>query len=152
MVVSDLQHIEHQIAMTPALRAALAFLRRPDVRSLPDGKTVIDGERIFALVQRYETIQTAIPKFEYHRAYLDVQYIAEGEEVIGWAPAERMQISEAYDEARDIAFGSAAAGTWTPVLVRAGQAAVLYPEDGHAPKLAANAPAPVMKIVIKVAR
>jgi len=33
----------------------------------------------------------------------------------------------------------------------AGELAVLYPDDGHAPRLAAGAPSPVFKIVVKVA-
>jgi beta-galactosidase beta subunit len=43
------------------------------------------------------------------------------------------------------------AGKWTPVFLQSGQLAVLWPEDGHAPKLAADAPSTVMKIVVKVA-
>jgi YhcH/YjgK/YiaL family protein len=73
-----------------------------------------------------------------------------GEEVIGWAPVERMRVTEDYDPARDIAFGSVRAGEMTPVFLAAGQLMVLYPEDGHAPRLAAGAPAMVMKIVVKV--
>jgi beta-galactosidase beta subunit len=37
------------------------------------------------------------------------------------------------------------------VLLQAGQAAVFYPEDAHAPRLAAGKISSVMKIVVKVA-
>ncbi len=151
MIVTDLKHIEHQIAMTPALHKAITFLRSRDLALLADGRTDIDGQNVFALVQRYETARTEAPKFEYHRKYIDVQFIASGEEVIGWAPAERMSVTEAYDTDKDICFGSVAAGTWTPVHLQGGQLAVLYPDDGHAPKIAAGAPSAVMKIVVKVA-
>jgi beta-galactosidase beta subunit len=43
------------------------------------------------------------------------------------------------------------AGEATPVRLAAGELAVLYPEDGHAPRLAARSPSPVFKIVVKVA-
>ncbi len=151
MIVADLKHIDHQVSMTNALRKAIDFLRRWDVQKLSDGKAEIDGERVFAVVQRYETTATDSPKFEYHRKYIDVQYIASGEEVIGWAPIERMKTTEAYDADKDIAFGAVEKGKWTPVLLRTGQLAVLWPEDGHAPKVAAGAPSCVMKIVVKVA-
>lgn len=137
--------------MTPSLRKAIDFLRGRDIHALPDGRVDIDGERVFALVQRYETARTEAPKFEYHRKYIDVQFIASGEEIIGWATSETMKITEAYDEKKDICFGTVRKGKWTPVLLQAGQAAVLRPEDAHAPKLAAGEPLPVMKIVIKVA-
>jgi biofilm protein TabA len=151
MLVSDLDHIDHQIAGTPGLQKALTFLRLHNIHDLADGKVEIDGDRVFALVQRYETMITDVPKFEYHRKYIDVQFIVSGEEVISWAPISLMTITEAYDEGKDICFGTVAKGTWTPVHLQAGQLAVLWPEDGHAPKLAGSASSPVMKIVMKVA-
>jgi YhcH/YjgK/YiaL family protein len=62
-----------------------------------------------------------------------------------------MAITEAYDADKDIGFGTVIKGRWTPLFLQAGQLAVLYPEDGHAPKLAAGASSSVMKIVVKVA-
>jgi biofilm protein TabA len=150
MIITDLNHIDRQVPMTPSLRKAFDFLRR-ELHGLPDGRIDIDGDRVFALVQRYETVRTDAPKFEYHRKYIDVQFIASGEEVIGWAAAAAMKIAESYDEKKDICFGAVQQGKWTPVLLQTGQTAVLWPEDAHAPKLAAGDPSPVMKIVIKVA-
>jgi beta-galactosidase beta subunit len=63
-----------------------------------------------------------------------------------------MEVAEAYEPEKDIAFGSVAREQWTPVRVGSGQAAVLYPEDGHAPRLAAGKSSPVLKIVVKIAR
>lgn len=151
MIVTDLKYLDRHVSMTPALQKAIDFLRRRDIQKLSDGKVEIDGDRVFAIIQRYETVATDAPKFEYHRKYIDVQFIASGEEVIGWAPVERMTITEAYDGDKDICFGTAAQGKWTPLYLQAGQLVVLYPEDCHAPKLAATAPSPVMKIVVKVA-
>ena len=151
MLVSDLDHVDHQIVATAGLQKAFAFLQSRDIRSLPDGSVEIDGDRVFAIVQRYETMVADSPKLECHRKYIDVQFIVSGDEVIGWAPFERMTITEAYDADKDICFGTVAKGTWTPVHLRAGQLAVLWPEDGHAPKLANGVPSQVMKIVVKVA-
>jgi len=151
VVVSDLDHIDHQIASPPGFRKAVAFLRSPGLHQLPDGRVEIDGNRVFALIQRYETVVTDAPKFEYHRKYIDVQFIVSGEEVIGWAPVARMSVTDAYDADKDVCFGTVAKGTWTPLYLRAGLLAVLWPEDGHAPKLAGGASSSVMKIVVKVA-
>lgn len=151
MIVTGLDHMDHQVPMTPSLRKAFDFLRGRDLLQLPEGRMEIDGDRVFALVQRYETVRTGAPTFEYHRKYIDVQFIATGDEVIGWAPAERMSVTEAYDTGKDACFGTVAAGTWTPVHLQAGQLMVLWPEDGHASKGAAGKPARVMKIVVKVA-
>jgi biofilm protein TabA len=150
-IASDLKHIDRQIASKPSLLKALEFLRLRGIHELPDGKVEIDGQKVYAIVQRYETTDTDRPKFEYHRKYIDIQFIASGKEVIGWAPAESIAISEAYDADKDAAFGAVENGKWTPLALQAGQLAVLYPEDGHAPRLAFGEASAVLKIVIKVA-
>ena len=151
MIVSDLKHIVHQTGTAPLLQKALDFLNQPGLDALPDGRVEIEGDRVFALVQRYETAVTKEPKFEYHRKYIDVQFLVSGEEAIGWAPAERISITTAYDTDKDVCFGLVEAGKWTPVDLQAGQLMVLWPEDGHAPKRAVSGPSLVMKIVVKVA-
>ena len=160
MIVTDIKHIEHQVSMTPALKKAIEFLRRPDIHNMADGRVDIDGQDVFALVHRYETVKlvpesfnqgTDALKFEYHKKYIDIQYIVSGKEVIGWVPAEQMTITEAYDLEKDICFGIAPKKEIPIVHLQAGQLAVFYPEDGHAPKLAAGLPSAVFKIVVKVA-
>ena len=150
MITGDIKVIASQIKAFPGLDKAIGFLQSGNITGLVDGKIEIDGDRIFAIVQRYETAATDQPAFEFHKKYIDVQYLVSGEEIIGWAPSHRMTITHDYDPSKDICFGSVP-GRWTPLLLQAGQAAVLFPEDGHAPKLAAGLPGRVMKIVIKIA-
>lgn len=151
MIVTDIKHIDHQVSMTSSIKKAIAFLRRPDIHLLADGKVDIDGQQVFALIQRYDTLIADVPKFEYHRKYIDIQHVVSGTEVIGWAPADRITITEAYDMDKDICFGTVPTSEMTSVYLHAGQLAVFYPEDGHAPKLAVSAPSHVLKIVVKVA-
>ncbi len=148
MIVTDLEHIEEQLRMTPELKKAVDFLKRTDLSRLPDGRTEIDGDRVFALTQRYETVNDAILKFEHHQKYIDIQVIVSGVEVIGWTDAGRLEVTKPYDKEKDVCFGKAAA--WTPVRLDAGQLAVFWPSDAHAPKQCAGAPASVMKVVVKV--
>lgn len=151
MIVTNINHIEHQLPMTALFKKAVDFLRRPDIQSMADGRVDIDGKNVFALISRYETIKTDIPKFEYHRKYIDIQYIVSGAETIGWIPAERMAVTQAYDVEKDICFGTAPNKEITLIHLQAGNLAVFFPEDAHAPKLAAGSSSPVFKIVVKVA-
>ncbi len=151
MIVTDLTNILHQSPLTPPLRQAIEFLRRKDLGSLPDGTTAIDGTNVYAIMQGYGTETAREPRFEYHRKYIDVQYMLFGEEIIGWAPVEEMIEAGSYDADKDVCFGTVRTGRWTPVRLKAGQLAILWPEDAHAPRLAADAPSPVRKIVVKVA-
>ncbi len=78
MIVIDLKNSEHQIVMTPSMQKAFDYLRQLDLHLLSEGTVEIDGRRVFAMIQRYETVSTDVPKFEYHRKYIDVQYIVSG--------------------------------------------------------------------------
>jgi biofilm protein TabA len=151
MIVTDLEYVERQLPATLTFRQAVEFLRRTDLLDLPDGNVPIDGKQVYAILQRYRTAHSDAPKFEYHRKYIDVQYILSGEEVIGWAPAAEMTPSFNYDEQQDVCFGLMEPGKWSAVRLGPGQLAVLWPEDGHAPRLAAGTPVLVRKIVVKIA-
>ena len=59
-------------------------------------------------------------------------------------------ITEAYGADKDVAFGVVESGNWSSLLLEAGQVAVLFPEDGHASRLASGKASAVMKIVVKV--
>lgn len=150
MIVSNLEHVDRQAAMTEGLEKAMDFLRKSTAQNLPNGRIDIDGEKVFALIQRYVPGAVKIPAFEFHRKYLDVQFVASGSEVIGWMPASKMNVVEKYDPLKDICFGDAGRKNWTPILLEEGDLAFFWPEDAHAPKLAALSPQQVLKIVVKV--
>lgn len=150
MIVSDLKCLGRQGAMPPGFEKAVEFLGRPGIQGLPDGKYEIDGERVFAIAQRYDTAPAAEPSFEAHRKYIDLQFIASGTETICWAPFGRMVATGPYDEGKDVCFGTVPLRERSAVSLQAGQLAVFYPEDAHAPRLAAGAPCRVLKIVVKV--
>jgi YhcH/YjgK/YiaL family protein len=149
MIVSDLETAGRQLVPSPGIEKGLGFLARPGVAALADGKYEIDGDRVFAIVQRYETAAAAEPRFEAHRKYIDLQFLAAGAEVMGWAPLGRLAVTEPYDAEKDICFGTVPGGG-AAVRLEAGQLAALYPADAHAPRLAAGAPCQVTKIVVKV--
>jgi biofilm protein TabA len=151
MIATTLEFIPRQMAMSADLQKALDFLKQANLAELQPGRIEIDGQNVYALVQAYETLPiTASVKFEAHRQYIDIQYIASGEEVMGWADLKALQDVTAYNPEKDVLHGMLPAGEMTPVRVAAGQAAIFWPEDAHAPKLAVSSPAPVKKVVVKV--
>lgn len=130
------------------VRAALDFLRGFDPAT-PDGRYPVRGEEVFALVQTYETGPATEKRFESHRAHLDVQYVAEGEERILHAPVRLLEVADPYDPATDLAFYAEPRAA-SSLLVRAGDFAVLLPGDGHKPGCMAGGRHRVKKVVVKV--
>jgi YhcH/YjgK/YiaL family protein len=151
MLVTALENISRQAAVTPRLRKALDFLQNTQPAGLPIGRVEIDGADVYALVQAYETEPAgAEVEMEAHRKYIDVQYIASGEEMMAWAHLAALRNPTPYNPEKDVLHGMLPAGETTPVRVTAGQAAIFYPEDAHAPKLSVSSPCAVKKIVVKV--
>jgi YhcH/YjgK/YiaL family protein len=138
------------------LRPAFEFLERHAGETLPEGRLDIDGDRLFALPQSYAPKPVEGARFESHRRYADVQYIADGAEMIGYAPTDTLALETPYDPEKDIAFYERPA-CYTPIALPAGCFAVFYPEDAHMPCCRLDADAalrstsePVRKIVLKV--
>jgi YhcH/YjgK/YiaL family protein len=55
-----------------------------------------------------------------------------------------------HDVTKDVALFAASANM-IPVPIQAGQCAILFPDDAHAPCCTWGAPAEVLKVVVKVA-
>lgn len=134
----------------PGLAAAFAYLARFD-DATADGRQELDGERLYALVQRYVTRPAGEKRWESHRRYLDVQYLVAGRERIDHAPLAMLQGATAYDEAKDVIHYAGPAGESSALCLEAGDFAAFFPEDGHRPGVTADGPAAeVRKVVVKV--
>lgn len=103
----------------------------------------------FALEQAYKTKSRAEGFFESHRAYIDVQVVVSGEEFIEVADVRGLQVKEDRTPAKDVIIYHMTDQS-SPLRMRAGDAAILYPIDGHMPSIATEAPTTVRKIVVKV--
>jgi biofilm protein TabA len=151
MIVTSLEKAIEQIPTHPGLKKGLEFLMQARYQHLPDGRMDIDGDTLFAIPQSYETLPPTAAKYEAHRKYIDIQYIAEGVEVMGWAQAGSLTVTVPYSDMQDIWYGSPPSNEITFIHLSAGQLAIFFPDDAHAPKLAADKPAFVKKLVVKVA-
>jgi YhcH/YjgK/YiaL family protein len=88
-----------------AIERALDFLRSTDFSKLAPGVVEIDGKNIFAQIIDLTTREVAENRPEVHRRYLDIQFLAWGEEKIGFAIDNgNNTISESLLEQRDIIF------------------------------------------------
>ncbi len=150
MILDTLDNRGFYRGLAPRIVAALDFLQATDLAALPLGKTVIDGERLFALVQEYSPKPASMGKFEAHRRYWDVQYVVRGVERMGYSHLSRMTVSEPHSDERDVAFFTGP-GDW--LYVQAGTFAIFGPSDVHMPGVAVddapNQPT-VRKVVVKV--
>ena len=135
----------------PGTRLHRALVYARDVAcSVADGRTDIDGERLYASVATYETGPREERRFEAHRKYIDVQVLLEGEESIDVSLDKDLPTLEAYDEKRDVMFLKPPEHV-ASLPMNPGYFVVFYPHDVHRPGCHLQEKRRVRKIVMKVA-
>ncbi len=149
MIADTLSQCRRYTALSPRFAAAFQFLQQLPADK-PTGHYALEADHCFALVQAYPTRPLAEAKFESHRKYIDIQFIQAGRETILWSPlATLTKTIQPYDAAKDIAFYATPTHA-VPIQLRAGDFAIFFPEDGHAPGLEYDGPTQVRKTVIKI--
>jgi YhcH/YjgK/YiaL family protein len=137
MVLDRLENADLYASLHPQFAAAFKFLREAEAAKLPPGRIELDGARLYVNVAHLTGSGRAGTALEAHRKYIDIQYVFEGADEIGWKPtAECKQVTSAYDAKADAACFSDTCESW--VTVPAGTFVIFFPEDGHAPSGAAK--------------
>lgn len=146
MLYDTLEHLSAYSALSPRLARAFRFLAETDFLKLPDGRVELDGQDVYASLSTYETrLVNDTP--EAHRKYIDVQFLLSGTEKVGVAPLSAMREEVSGDEQQDIWFYH---GATEPLSLGGSRVLVLWPQDAHAPCVAAGGPETVRKCVVKV--
>ena len=127
---------------------AFQFLKTADLKELPLGKKELDGQRLFVSIDEYTTKDKSETRYESHKKYIDIQYIIDGEELIGLTTPDKVEVTEPYNDEKDITFYAFEGGD--DIKVTPGNFVVFFPDDVHRPVMKATANSKVRKIVVKI--
>lgn len=152
MIYGELKNLEaEKTAFSPILQKGLLYLKNTDLANLSIGRHDIDGDNMFALVSEYQPAPKTDRRPEAHQKYIDIQYLALGEEIIGWSLlASDYEILEDELAKKDIVFYKEVRQEIDLVL-EPGVYAIFFPSDVHRPCCISGSVKPVKKIVIKIA-
>ena len=133
-----------------AIEKALNFLRTTDFRALETGVVEIEGRDIYAQILDLTTKEKTENQPEVHRRYIDIQFLAWGNEIIGYA-ADRGNnlISQSLLEERDIIFYHDMENE-SEIIMTPGTYAIFFPQDVHRPACIHHTVSHIRKIVVKV--
>lgn len=147
MIIDKLSNSNLYSGLGERINKAFDYLKKTDFSKTGLGKYEIDGGNIFALVNEYNTKNENEGKLEAHKKYIDVQFVAKGSELMGYAPLENQKVIDEYNEQNDITFF---AGDKSFTKVDEGMFAIFFPTDVHLPGIKFDEKSYVKKVVIKV--
>ena len=145
MIFDTLENIKNYEGLGKVY-TALQFLSETDFTKMELGRYELSGDDIFYMVQRYETDPDKTIA-EAHKKYIDIQFMVDGEEIIGVAPicCEKTE-TEAKPE-NDVWFYECKT---EPLTLIKNSFMVLYPNDLHCPGVAVDGAKACHKVVVKV--
>ena len=134
MLATSIDLVSKYDYLEEKFKKAYQWLKDHDTANMEDGRyEITDG--VFAMVQRYETIDFNEARFESHKDYFDIQFIAKGLESFGMALVKDCTLNEFY----------------TQVNLKAGDLVVVPPDEVHQPRACyQNQKMEVIKVVVKV--
>lgn len=145
MIIDTLANAHLYENINPLFKKAFEFLATQPLATLPAEKFVLDGDNLYASVQDPEGKTQDTAKLEYHKRYIDIQYVVSGDETMGWSPLEGIGKPQPFDDKKDVGFAADKPMAWFPV--RPGSFVIFFPEDAHAPNVG---PGIRRKVVVKV--
>jgi len=147
MIFDSIENSEIYYGLGEKFQKAFEYIKNTDFSKISDAKIEIDGDNIFALVQKYNTKNPKNAKWEAHRKYVDIQFMISGAENIGFVLSDYLDITEEYNEEKDVEFYD---GLGDFVQLNEGEFAVFFPNDAHKPGLHIKESELVHKVVVKV--
>lgn len=150
MIYDKIENLPFWAEHIPALRRALLESKMLAEREFSIGKTIIDGDNLYASSSAYNTEPRESRKFENHRRYADVQMLLDGEEYIDVCFPGNSLPKHAYSAESDIEFLDFGE-QYTTVTLRAGEFLLLLPGEWHRPCVSvATEPCKCRKTVTKI--
>jgi len=148
MILDKIENREIYTQISPLIKAGLEHIANTDFAAKEPGRYELQGNDLYVLVQKYETVPKEQGKWECHQKYIDIQYIAKGVEQIGYANVEQMSVKTEYNPEKDICILD---GKGDYLTLTEGSYGIFFPADAHQPKVAPdNITGQVTKVVVKV--
>jgi biofilm protein TabA len=149
MVIDKLENAHLYAGLSAKIKRGLEVLKDKKLSAKKDGRYEVDGDNLYYIVQRYTTKPVEEGRLEAHKKYIDIQFAAEGEEMIGHSELSQLNVDTPYDEAKDVVFYEAPEKINTIKLSKE-MFCILFPQDGHMPGCQLDGPSKIVKVVVKV--
>jgi YhcH/YjgK/YiaL family protein len=147
MIFDTLANADRYATLHLRFARAFEFLRTTDLNALGPGRYPIEGEDLFAIVETAPGRRRDKAKLECHRKYIDIQYVLDGMDEMGWRPLLdcREPVSD-FNATKDIQFFRDVPASW--IATPPGVFCIFFPQDAHAPLISDGQ---IRKVILKIA-
>ena len=149
MILDSIKNISKYENLNIDLKSIVEFIDRVESENLENGRYELDGDKLFALVQSYETKDSDECRLDSHKKYIDIQYVQEGTEVMYWNLVDGLKVTEDLSEISDVIFYEDDKNA-TELVVNEKSFALFFTHDAHKPGVKFNTKSNVKKIVFKI--
>lgn len=150
MIFDNIKNCKMYYEVNSGFEKAFEFIKKATEEDMESGKYEIDGDRVYGIVQNYESKLMKDSKFEGHEKYIDIQYILNGRELMGVMDISKAVVCDEYNAEKDVAFYEKS-DLATYCIVGSGDFCIFCPHDIHSPGVAYDdTPSSVKKIIVKV--
>ena len=137
MIYAELKNIKTYKGINKNLDKAIDFIAEKKYMNASFGKNIIEGDTIyFNYPEKPMTRENIDLDLEYHKKYIDIHIVLEGEESIVYTPFEDYGLVKGKAQAELILNGK--------------NFLLFFPEEPHLALLKVNTPKEIKKIIFKV--
>lgn len=145
MIICPWKEIRRYIGCVPGLEEAIEAIE--NLKSMEPATYPLANGCKFFIGEESTTRPAEGAQLEAHRNFLDVQYVFEGEEYMGWAPVDALSVAKEYVAEHDCSMHE---GKCQYFHIPAGYCYIVFPEDAHAPMVHLDKPMTERKIIVKL--
>ena len=146
MVIDTLEQLKAYANLNPLFGEVVAFLESHDLNTMECGKYPIKGDDLFLNLTVAKAKMPDEAVMETHRKMVDIQIPISTAETYGYTPLCRLPEGNYNDEKDITKYADLAADSY--VTCQPGMFAIFFPQDGHAPCIAAEGE--IKKAIFKV--
>lgn len=149
MIIDKLENYNIYLGIHNNLIDAFKYLKNLDIDCIQPEKYEIKNDELYAIISEYETSDADEGLWESHKKYIDIHYISEGAEKIGYSHIDNLNVTHEYDCTNDVILGRAHGDF---ITLNKGTFIILFPDDAHKSGIKYKESNNVKKVILKLKR
>ena len=151
MIIAKRSNAADYRGISPMLDKALEYLNDEFLNTVGTETVHMDGQKLYATLNLFETQPDDKLFFESHKEYLDIHVVIEGEERMDIADTAALALDEgASKPENDFYVYTDTNPAHQSIILKDGDFLVAFPADAHRVKGRVDGPSNVRKVVFKI--